>query len=1157
MISRILRTFAPVALAFTTVSLITPLQLHAQAAPSLVTTRLTQPIDENVLVTFRGTVHPLANPANDRGAAPDSMPLDRIQVILKRSPVQESALQQLIHDEHTPGTASYHKWLTPGQFAQQFGPSDQDVATLEAWLESKGFNVEKINAGKQTIEISGNVAQFRNAFHAQIHKYMVEGQTHYANSTDPQIPAALAPVFGGFASLNNFQLKHFSHLLGKATYDAKTNRATPQWTYGTSTAVTFVLAPSDFAVQYDLPAAASGIDGTGQTIAIVNESNINIALVNQFRSLFGLPPNPPQVIIDGNDPGVDGINNPDGENGASTEAYLDVEWAGAVAPKATIDFVIGADTALESGLILAAEHAVYGNIAPVLSLSFGACEQDLGSGNTFLSNLWEQAAAQGITVAVSTGDSGSASCDNDQTQYYAVNGLAVSGYASTPYNVAVGGTDFYYSDYATGAASIATYWNTAASQTPSTSIIKAPIPEQPWNDSQYGLNAEDFYTQNGSSATTIAGGGGGASSAAVCSTSYNSSGTCAGTLSGYPKPAWQTGTGVPADKVRDIPDVSLFSADGWNYSYYPICAGDGDCQTPSGGNLVQITGVGGTSAAAPSFAGIMALVNQEYGRQGQAGFVLYPLAAQFPAAFHDVTVGTNAEPCAFSSTSSSLTLPTPNCNSVPNPITVTDPNLGAATEGELAGYSATAGYDTATGLGSVDASVLISDWGSVKFTSTNVTLTPSETSFAHGTAISINGSVAPTSGSGTATGTVALMTDSTEPVQQGQTNFPLTNGSFSASGVNYLPGGTYNIWGQYSGDATNAAAPSQKTQITVNPEASGIYFTVSNVATGYGGGPAVSSGAMNVPYGTQLMLSAQVAPSSQLTAYENCQTGVSATCPKFSEPTGTVVFADNAAAINTAVINAEGDAEYNAPWAIGSHSVTASYSGDSSYNASTAPAFTFTIAKNQPTMNLFSSVVTQFLPTGQSNVLTIQVLNSANATGEAGGLLYSNPAAAPTGTVSVSGLPSGSPTSATLAAGVDPQTASPAGIATIVIPSTVSSGTYNVTVTYNGDANYTTATQAAQIPAQSAGLTASTTAATITGTISPTTFVTISGTVTGKRRQPRAFQHWRWRSNLRGRLLSAGDQCCSRYRRHFDVFDSIEQPVSFAGIEHDHRAVCG
>ena len=407
------------------------------------------------------------------------------------------------------------------------------------------------------------------------------------------------------------------------------------------------MAPADYAVEYDLnPLYNASVNGAGQTIAIINDSNVNIDLVNQFRTLFNLPANPPQVIIDGNDPGVDGINNPDGPNGDSIEAYLDVEWSGAVAPGATIDLVIAADTSLEPGVYLAMEHAVYGNVAPVISLSFGGCEAALGSTNSFMNGLWEQAAAQGQTVMVSTGDNGSAGCDNDNTQEYADNGQAVSGFASTPYDVAVGGTDFYYSDYATGGASIANYWNTTPTQLPAVSIKKY-IPEQPWNDSQFGLN---LFNGNSTAGTTIAGGSGGASNAAICSNnSYSSAtGECTGTPSGYPKPSWQSGAGVPADGVRDIPDVSLFAANGDNYSFYPICADDGDCQTAGlgVGRLVQIYGVGGTSASSPSFAGIMALVNQKWGRQGQADNILYALKAQYPSAFHDVVNGTNSVPCS-------------------------------------------------------------------------------------------------------------------------------------------------------------------------------------------------------------------------------------------------------------------------------------------------------------------------------------------------------------------------------------------------------------------------------------------------------------------------------------------------------------------------------
>ena len=335
----------------------------------------------------------------------------------------------------------------------------------------------------------------------------MNGQTHFANAADPQIPAALAPVFGGFTSLNNFRLKSYAKSLGEAKFEPTTKKVTPTWTEGLN-GVSFVLAPSDFAVQYDLPAASTGTTGAGQTIAIINESNINVYLVNQFRSLFGLPVNPPTVIIEGQDPGVDGINNYDGPNGASVEAYLDVEWAGAVAPGANIDLVIGADTELESGLTLAMERAVYGNIAPIMSLSFGECELGQTTGNAFTSSLWQQAAAQGITVLVSSGDNGSAGCDNDNTQAYAVQGQAVNGLASTPYNIAVGGTDFYYSAYNQGSAALSTqlgtYWNTTPSNTAPTTSILQVIPEQPWNNSQYGLNAVNYHSTYG--ATTIAGG---------------------------------------------------------------------------------------------------------------------------------------------------------------------------------------------------------------------------------------------------------------------------------------------------------------------------------------------------------------------------------------------------------------------------------------------------------------------------------------------------------------------------------------------------------------------------------------------------------------------------------------------------------------------------
>ncbi|MDR3792861.1 MAG: protease pro-enzyme activation domain-containing protein [Terracidiphilus sp.] len=1070
-----------------------------QAAAPL--NRVVSPVSDQQLVTLKGTVHPLANARNDRGSAPESMQLDRLHLYLKRSASQEASLKELIAEQHTPGSANYHKWLTPDEFGKRFGPTDQDIAAVSSWLAGHGFNVMQVNPGRLTMEISGSVAQMRSAFHTQIHKYEVNGETHYANANDPQIPEALTPVVGGFVSLNNFRPRSYSRTLGKASYDPATHQATPQWTYGSSS-VNFVLAPADYAVQYDLaPLYNKGINGTGQTIAIVNEANINVTQVNQFRSLFGLPYNPPQVIVDGNDPGIDGSNNPDGPNGASIEAYLDVEWAGAVAPNATIDLVIAGDTALSNGLELAAERAVFSNIAPVISVSFGSCESSLGTENAVLSLLWEQAAAQGITVLVSSGDAGSAGCDNDSTQEYAVSGQAVNGWASTPYNVAVGGTDFYYSNYSSSSAlnsQLATYWNTTAAQLPAASI-KQVIPEQPWNDSQFGLNAYNLYTNMGY--TSIAGGGGGASNCALGT--YDSNGNTTSCTGGYKKPAWQTltisGTQyVPNDGVRDVPDVSLFAADGLNYSYYPVCAADGDCQSPTGSNLVQLTGVGGTSASAPAFAGIMALVNQQTGtRQGQANTILYPLKAQFPSAFHDVVNGTNSVPCEYAPTK------TTNCIAAPSSNTVV---VGGVTEGQIgsgttASYNAGAGYNLATGLGTIDAYNLVTNWSSVKLTPTTTTmaLNPLKTTYNHGDSITFSGTVAQSSGSGTPTGNVALMTDSSEQGQQGQNVFTLSGGAYSQA-ITTLPGGTYNVWASYGGDSANAASTSAKTQITVNPETSAIDLY------GFSGNsylPVSSSNSATLDYGTQLMLSALVAPSGQATALQNCLiNGTGCLSLNFTMPTGTVTFTDNGnTVLNVASINAQGDAEYNAPFTVGSHSVTASYPGDGSYNStSSSGALKFTVVQDTPGIGINASAVNSsgqiVVGTNQATLLSIQVENGAQSSSGSVGPV---PVAAPTGTVTVSGFPSGVPTSVALSAATDPGTGAVEGVGNLTIPATTATGNYNVTFAYNGDSNYTKASASYTIPVlnNSTGKT-TTTAATMTGSISPTSTITVSGTVTGQ-----------------------------------------------------------
>ncbi len=1088
----------------------------AASTQSVILPRLTQPIDESVLTPIKGTVHPAAKAASDRGAVDDGMTLERVQVVLKRSAAQEQDLQRTLRALHTPGSADYHQWLTPEEFGKRFGVSDQDVATVTSWLATHGMTVTKVNPGKGTLEFSASAGSFRQTFHTAIHQFNVNGQTHYANTSDPQIPAALAPVFGGFSSLNDFRVKKQLKLLGQAQYDPATHKTTPQWTTGQAGYVpNLIVAPGDFAVQYDLnPLYTANVKGAGQTIAIINDANISLTLANQYRTLFGLPANPPNVIIDGNDPGIDGQNNPDGPNGDSIEAYLDVEQSGAVAPAATIDLVIGGDTALDSGLYLAAEHAVYGNIAPILSVSFGGCEADQSAaGNAFISSLWEQAAAQGQTVLVSTGDSGSAGCDGSNGAY-ATEGQAVNGLGSTPYNVAVGGTDFFYSDYATGGtdsyAGLATYWNeTPSNATPTTSLLQK-VPEQPWNDSQFGLNyVTGLEYEQTYGATTVAAGSGGASN---CATGTAASGSgSGGTCAGYPKPTWQTGAGVPADKVRDLPDVSLFAADGSvNFSAYPICYEDGDCQPVSADGTIQITEVGGTSGAAPSFAGIMALVNQKYGRQGQADFVLYPLATQFPSAFNDVTVGSNSVPCAYAAPAVTATVPASvDCIAAANPLIYQDATYGPITEGQIGTgttpeYNAATGYDLATGLGSIDANNLVTNWGNVKFAASTVTLAASSTSFVHGTAVTLSGAVTP----GTASGVVGLTTTSGSPLNVfensstliGTPDLTVTNGSYSGS-VAYLPGGTYTVAGDYSGDGVNAPSTSNAVSFTVTPEPSTLQLAPLNSGYGSSGSTAFANGA-TIAYGTQVQLLGEPLPTGY---YNRCVTANGVTCntAEYGVPTGTVMFSDSGSGISTAPVNSDGNAFYNAPFAIGTHSITASYSGDASYGASTAAAFTFTVGKDLPAINL-TSATEQTTAAGSTETgttaFTVQVENIANynATEYPYGVGAQSPAAAPTGVVTITGLPTGTLTLPALQTARDPNVLGVEGAASLAVPSGIAAGTYNLTVSYPGDANYAaTSTVVPFTISGAAGIATTTTASASPTATSVTTPITISLSIAG------------------------------------------------------------
>ena len=260
--------------------------------------RITQPVDETKLTVLHGNTYPLARAQFDRGAAPYSLPMQRMQLVLKRSAEREAALETLMAQQQDKSSPNYHKWLTPDQFGSEFGPSDQDIQTITSWLQSHGFQVDNVSKGRTLIEFSGTAAQVQEAFHTPIHSFMVNGVQHWANVNDPAIPTALTPVVAGVSSLHNFFPRRMSRSIRPRATSARGSTrglAMPQFTFtDTQNNTNFALGPADFATIYNvLPLWNSGIDGTGQTIAVVTDSNINVQDIADFRSVFGLPVNAP------------------------------------------------------------------------------------------------------------------------------------------------------------------------------------------------------------------------------------------------------------------------------------------------------------------------------------------------------------------------------------------------------------------------------------------------------------------------------------------------------------------------------------------------------------------------------------------------------------------------------------------------------------------------------------------------------------------------------------------------------------------------------------------------------------------------------------------------------------------------------------------------
>jgi hypothetical protein len=1001
--------------------------------------RVTQSVDNTVRTVLRGNVHPLALAQFDQGEAPPDLVLHRMLLVLKRSDQQEAALRGLIDDQQDKHSGNYHQWLAPEEFGARFGPADSDLAAVTNWLRATGFQVTQVSKGRMFVEFSGTAGLVKQYFGTAIHQYAVKGGKYWANSNNPSIPTALTPVVQGFASLNNFPRRPHHTVAGPLTENYHGGDGPlPLFTFNFNSSEFYGVGPSDFATIYNVqPLWNAGIDGTGQTIAIVGETNINIQDVRDFRNIFGLPVNDPQITLNGPDPGIL-------QDGEETEAVLDVSWSGAVAKGAAINFVVSESTLTSAGTDLSAIYIVDQNFAPVMSESYGFCEFGLGNGgNAFFFTLWEQAAVQGITVLISSGDGGSAGCDNFDTESVSQFGEAVSGYASTPFNVSVGGTDFDQTP-----ATAPNYWNATNNATTGESA-KSYIPETTWNDSCAGFGLNGCTSGNSNFFDIVAGSGGPSNCAQL-----DASGNC---LAGYAKPAWQTGTGVPNDGVRDQPDVSLFASDRFNGSFYILC--EADIVSPCSLDPVSFLSVGGTSAAAPSFAGIMALVNQKTGtRQGNANYILYKLAAQKgnscdsstvaltgnSCLFYDITKGNNSVPCVDTQDDTGECGPAPagghgvliDPNHISNPAWLT-----------------TAGYDMATGLGSVNVDNLVTQWNTAIFAASTTTLTNlSPVTITHGANVNVTVTVAAKSGSGTTpTGDVSLMGNPNgKPV--GIDFFPLSGGVATFT-TNLLPGGNYNVSAHYQGDGLYGGSDSAGMAVKVTAENSSVYMgNPPGLVVGQDQTTGAPIYGTQVVYGTgafdQYLLRADVLNSQNPPQF--CTT---ATFGEVACPTNTITFTDNGSLLDggTFKLNSEGFVEdQGIQLTAGSHTIVATYNGDPSYNPSTTTA-TVTVAK---ATSVISNVQTNLSSANPGQQFTVSAtVNTSATTNTSFGL-------APTGTVSffynttqLLGTVQLTPTAGNINTGL------PASLAATLTSSIPIFGSYNITATYSGDVNYTAVTQ--------------------------------------------------------------------------------------------------
>jgi subtilase family serine protease len=687
--------------------------------------RITREIDPSQTIAVKGNVHGLARPNSDLGHADASKMMHGVTLAFHPSAAQQQDLDNLLAEQQDRSSPSYHKWLTPAQFANRFGMTRADIQRVKAWLQSQGFTVTSVANSCNEISFDGTVSQIEVTFRTEMHNYLVNDEIHIANATDPSVPAAFADSILAIGHLHDFAPKP---------------RATARPHLTSFVSGNHFVSPADFATIYDVtPLYNAGIDGSNQKIAVIGQSSVIATDLANFRSAAGLPANAPQMVLL---PTTTSTRCTGDEN----ESDLDIEWSGGVAKNATIIFVYaglssGDTCANRNGKNVwdALDYAVQKQVAPFISTSYGFCEGG-GTGQTGLGSAFaktvrgwaQQANSQGQTIVAATGDSGAADCDAAVTS--ASQGLAVDVPAAIPEVTGMGGTEF------TGDSPTFTtnnppggnppYWAAAGATTDTVSSALEYIPEKAWNDT----------AANGTLSAT----GGGAS---IFFTKADA--------------PWQTGPGVPNDGKRDVPDLSMAASP--DHDGYLVCSEDGSngiqssCtvgfRTGTGGNF---TAVGGTSVAAPTFSAILALINQQLGSSGFGNVNpnLYTFAASGSSPFHDVTSGNNMVPC----TSGTL-----NCPAGTTQI----------------GFSAGPGYDQVTGLGSVDAGKLATAWAAT--TTPQFTLAPTAASFQVAQGAAVDATVTVTLASGFA-GTITFKcTEPTTLLAATCTPPPATNASGSVS----------------------------------------------------------------------------------------------------------------------------------------------------------------------------------------------------------------------------------------------------------------------------------------------------------------------------------------------------------------------------------------